>query len=233
MRIHLVLVLVVGRRLLWWLRLLRRLRLVSPQNRVATAIRLELLHLLLELQVGCERHLRHGQRVLRLRLRLGRLLLCVATFQDGPSLGFGHLLTRVGLLQIPVDVTSGHTRRLMISATHLLGIWLLLWRRRRLLLGLWLMGHLGRNRIGVMSSAQMVVRNLRRRTLLLVLLRRRRLMGRMLTDKSTQVSLLLLLLLGQRVVQAEQNVLVERAVILLGLSVDDVGTRVDSGRIVG
>lgn len=110
--------------------LLLLLGLVCPQNWIATAS-WKLLHLLLEFKIGSERHLRHWRRML---LLLRWWLLGIASFQDWPALGLWHrwhLLTRVGLLQIPGNVSTGHARWLVATA-HLLVVRLL---RRLSILG--------------------------------------------------------------------------------------------------
>lgn len=183
--IHLVLVLIMGLLLLKQL-LLLLLRLVRSENRIATAA-LELLHLLLKFQVGSKRHLGHWRRVL---LLLWWLWLGIAAFQDGPALGLRHrwhLRARMGLLQIPGNVTAGHSRWLMTTA-HLLWIWL-----RRL--G-WLRST---HAIRMMSGSQVVVGQLRRRSWRLAV---RWLKRWMCANQGGQVPLLLLLLLGERIVES-------------------------------
>lgn len=59
-----------------------------------------------------------------MRLLLGWLLLGIATFQNWPALGLRHrwqLRAWMGLLQIPGNVSTGHTRWLNATA-HLLVI---------------------------------------------------------------------------------------------------------------
>lgn len=90
-------------------------------------------------------------------LLLRRLLLGIATFQDWPALRLGHrwhLLTRMRLLQIPRNVSTGHSRRLVTSA-HLLVVRLRLLRT------------LGTSQRGSMqvSISHVMVRNLRWGTL--------------------------------------------------------------------
>lgn len=124
--IHLILMLIMRLLLLkqLLLLLLLLLRLMGSEYRIAAAA-LELLHLLLEFQVGSERHLRHCRRV---RLLLRCLWLGIAAFQDWPALRlrhWWHLWSRMRLLQIPGNVTAGNSRWLM-STPHLL--WIRLWR---------------------------------------------------------------------------------------------------------
>lgn len=130
LRVHLLLLLGLGRLLVVVWRLLLLLGwLMRAKDGVAAAalLLLELLHLLLELQVRGEGHLSQRGRVgrlLLLLLLLWRLRGVVSSFQNGPSLRLGHLrhlllllllLTRVRLLQIPRNVTARHARLLLLT----------------------------------------------------------------------------------------------------------------------
>lgn len=131
LRVHLLLLLGLGRLLVVVWRLLLLLGwLMRAKDGVAAAalLLLELLHLLLELQVRGEGHLsqrgRVGRLLLLLLLLLWRLRGVVSSFQNGPSLRLGHLrhlllllllLTRVRLLQIPRNVTARHARLLLLT----------------------------------------------------------------------------------------------------------------------
>lgn len=211
--VHLLLLLVLlgWRRLLLLLRvvwrllllLLLRRRLVGSEDGVSAAallLLLELLHLLLELQVGRKGHLREWGRVgwLLLLLLLRGLLLVgwlrgvVSSLQDWPALRFGHLrhlllllllLARVRLLQVPRNVSTGHSRLLLLISTT----------RRSLRVS----HRRHSNRMVTHSWMRLLlVGNLRRRSLLLIWWRRRR----MLSHEGTQVALLLL---GQWIAEAE------------------------------
>lgn len=193
--VHLLLLLGLGRLLVVVVGRLLLRRLVGAQDGVAAAalllLLLELLHLLLEFQVGGEGHLGQRGRVgrlLLLLLLLGWLRGVVSSFQDRPSLRLGHLrhlllLTRMRLLQIPRNVTARHARLLLLLVPMI---------SRTLLL----VGHLRHSdRIRMMAHSRMrllglllVVGNLRRRALHL----RWRLRRRMLSHEGAQISLLLL-----------------------------------------
>lgn len=188
-----LLVVVVGRLLLR--------RLVGAQDGVAAAalLLLELLHLLLELQVGGEGHLGQRRRVgrLLLLLLLGWLRGVVSSFQDRPSLRLGHLrhlllLARMRLLQIPRNVTARHARLLLLLLMPMItAARTLLVRHLRHSDRIRMMAHSRMRLLGLL----LMVGNLRRRALHL---RWRR---RMLSHEGAQVSLLLLGETGGRVVQ--------------------------------
>lgn len=212
--VHLLLLLVLlgWRRLLLLLRvvwrllllLLLRRRLVGSEDGVSAAallLLLELLHLLLELQVGRKGHLGEWGRVgwLLLLLLLRGLLLVgwlrgvVSSLQDWPALRFGHLrhllllllLARVRLLQVPRNVSTGHSRLLLLLLISTTQRSLRVSHRRH------------SNRMVTHSRMRLLlVGNLRRRSLLLIWWRRRR----MLPHEGTQVALLLL---GQWIAEAK------------------------------
>lgn len=202
--VHLLLLLGLGRLLVVVVGRLLLRRLVGAQDGVAAAalLLLELLHLLLELQVGGEGHLGQRGRVgrLLLLLLLGWLRGVVSSFQNRPSLRLGHLrhlllLTRMRLLQIPRNVTARHPRLLLLLVPMITAARTLLVRHLRHSDRIRMMTHSRMRLLGLL----LMVGNLRRRALHL---RWRR---RMLSHEGAQVSLLLLGETGGGVVQAEAS----------------------------
>lgn len=152
---------------------------------------LELLHLLLELQIGGKRHLGQRGRVrwllLLLLLLLGWLRGTVSTFQNGPALRLGHLwhllLTRMGLLQVPRNVTTaGHSRLLLLLLRTVL-----ISSSRMLLLDGTHRWNSNRMMRTTAHSRMLLVGYLRRRSLLI----RWRPWRRMLSHEGAQITLLL------------------------------------------
>lgn len=231
--VHLLL-LGLGRLLVVVGRLLLR-RLMGAQDGVAAAallLLLELLHLLLEFQVGGEGHLGQRGRVgrLLLLLLLGWLRGVVSSFQNRPSLRLRHLwhlllllLTRMRLLQIPRNVTARHARLLLLLPLRSMITPAAPGRSLLLLVGHWRHS----DRIRMMTHSRMwrlllLVGNLRRRALHLRHRRRRR----MLSHEGTQISLLLLGETGGGVVEAQ----VSEDVLLVDATIFSVDGGIADGR---